>query len=392
MTQARFSNLPDYAFMRLRRLVDGIEPGADPIVMTIGEPQHAPPDWVGDEIAKSLDGFRKYPPNDGTPELRAAIAGFLHRRYGANIDADTQILPLNGTREGLFNACLALCPDTKSNQRPVVLMPNPFYQVYAAAALSVGAEPVYVPADETTGNLPDLSAIPASVLNRAAVAYICSPANPQGAVADHAYWAQVIGLAQTYGFKVFADECYSEIYRTTPPPGAIEVAQDIGADRETVLSFHSLSKRSNLAGLRSGFVAGGPHSIAAMKKLRAYGGAPLPLPIQAVSTRAWADDVHVAENRALYHQKYEIADQVLADVPFYDPPQAGFFLWLKVDNGQDAARRLWREVGVKVLPGAYLSRQIGDKITCHDRIRVAMVAPADDIKAGLLRLKSCLYQ
>jgi aspartate/methionine/tyrosine aminotransferase len=210
-------------------------------------------------------------------------------------------------------------------------------------------------------------------------------------VATRAYWETVIGLAGKHDFKVFSDECYSEIYRDTPPVGALSVADAMGADPDRVLLFNSLSKRSNMPGLRSGFVAGGAESIARMKTLRAYAGAPLPLPLQAVATRAWADETHVEDNRALYRAKYAIADAVLGDIPGFAPPEAGFFLWLPVADGEQAAVRLWQETGVMVLPGAYLARETGGLTPGQDRIRVAMVAPADDVRAGLERLKACLY-
>ncbi len=387
----RFSNLPEYAFPRLRTLLDGIAPGGPPIVMTIGEPQHDFPDWVGDEIAKSLEGFRRYPVNEGAPELLSAIAHWVSRRYGVTIAPDKQVLALNGTREGLFNACLALCSETKAGQRPAVLMPNPFYQVYAVAALAVGAEPVYVPATQDTGDLPDFTAVPEEVLNRTAVVYICSPANPQGAVADRAYWETLLRLAERYDFKIFSDECYSEIYRDAPPLGALTVAQDLGIDPERVVLFNSLSKRSNLAGLRSGMAVSGPGNIAEMKRLRSYAGSPLPMPLQAVATRAWSDEDHVIANRALYQEKYTIADEIFGDLPGYAPPQAGFFLWLRVADGEAATVNLWRSCGVKVLPGAYLAREAGGETPGADRIRVAMVTEAEEMREGLQKLKACLY-
>ncbi len=389
----RFSDLPDYAFSRLRGLLKGVPPGDDPVVMTIGEPQHPMPDWVGDEIANTVQDFGRYPPNQGSKSLRNAIAVWIARRHGVNLTApDRQILPLNGTREGLFNACLALCPEHKRNKRPIVGMPNPFYQVYAAAACAVGAEPIYLPAVSDTGDLPDFTALPPHILDRMAIAYVCSPANPQGAVADRAYWTDLIHLAETHDFKIFADECYSEIYRVAPPISALWVADTLGADPERVLMFNSLSKRSNMPGLRSGFVAGGVDNIAAMTKLRAYGGAPLPLPLQAVAVRAWLDEDHVQANRALYHEKYMIADTIFADIPGYTPPEAGFFLWLQVKDGESAAVKLWRDMGVKVLPGAYLARSdVVYPRLGYDRIRVAMVAGAHETRDGLSRLKTCLY-
>lgn len=388
----RFSNLPAYAFPRLRALLDSHEPGGDPVNMTIGEPKHRFPDWVTQVIVESAAGFNNYPANDGTPELQGAIAAWLDRRYGVSADPAAQILPLNGTREGLFNACLALCPETKGGKQPVVLTPNPFYQVYAVAALAVGAEPVYVAATDATGNLPDYGSLPRDVLDRTAVAYICSPANPQGAVADEAYWRDLIGLAERFDFQIFADECYSEIYRDAPPTGALEVAAKMGADPERVVLFNSLSKRSNLPGLRSGFAAGGADSVKRMKQLRAYAGAPLPGPLQAVAARAWSDEAHVAENRALYAEKYAIADEIFSGLDGYTPPEAGFFLWLPVEDGEAAALKLWREAGVRVLPGAYLAREVNGHTPGADRIRVAMVAQKDDMRRGLMRLRDCLYQ
>lgn len=388
----RFSNLPEYAFPRLRKLLDVHPPGGEIIHMSIGEPRHPFPAWVGDVLAASLEGFGRYPPNEGTPGLQTAIARWIARRYGVNVSAERQVLPLNGTREGLFNACLALCPETKGGRRPVVLMPNPFYQVYAVAALAVGAEPVYVPATEATGDLPDYAALPEDVLERTAIAYICSPANPQGAVADEGYWADLLALAEKHGFQVFADECYSEIYRDAPPPGALAAAQAYGADPERVVVFHSLSKRSNMPGLRSGFAAGGPESVRRMQQLRNYAGAPLPLPLQAVAERAWNDEDHVEENRALYQEKYRIADEILGDVPGYRGPQAGFFLWLPVADGEAAALKLWREAGIRVLPGHYLARETEAGTPGHDRIRVAMVAGKEEMRRGLLRLRQTIYE
>lgn len=386
----RFSDLPDYAFPRLRKLLDPHAPGGEPIAMTIGEPQHPFPDWVGAELARNLSGFGKYPPNEGTSELLAAISGWIARRYGVSLPPD-RIMALNGTREGLYNAAMALCPETKGGRRPVVLTPNPFYQVYAVAALSVGAEPVFVPATAQTGHLPDYAALPREVLDRTAIAYLCSPANPQGAVASEAYLRDLIALAEKHDFRIFADECYSEIWRDAPPVGALQVAQAMGADPERVVVFHSLSKRSNLPGLRSGFVASGPDSMVRLRQLRNYAGAPLPLPLQRVAEKVWADEAHVEENRALYQQKYRIADRVLGDVPGYSAPEAGLFLWLPVEDGEEATVRLWRETGVRVLPGAYLSRAVEGENPGAGYVRVAMVAPGQELQRGLTLLRDCLF-
>jgi aspartate/methionine/tyrosine aminotransferase len=388
----RFSDLPEYAFPRLRALLDSHAPGGEPLSLSIGEPRHPFPGWVSDVVAENADGFGRYPPNDGAPELLEAIGRWLHRRYNVDVDAEREIMALNGSREGLFNAVLALCPETaKTGGRPAVLMPNPFYQVYAVGALAAGAEPVYVPATRETGFLPDYAALPAELLERTEIAFLCSPSNPQGAVASHDYWRALIELAERHDFRVFADECYSEIWRDAPPLGALQVAREIGADPERVVIFNSLSKRSNLPGLRSGFVAGGAETLKHLKRLRAYAGAPLPLPLQRVAQRAWNDESHVVENRALYQQKYRIADEILGQVPGYFPPQGGFFLWLAVEDGEAAALKLWREAGIRVLPGAYLGRGEGPENPGHGFIRVAMVAEAEELRRALIALRDCLY-
>ncbi len=386
----RFSNLPVATWPRLRALLNVPSKASDVINMTIGEPRHAFPAFVGDILAANLAGFNSYPSNEGQDDLLTAMGGFLKRRYGLDV-ANDRIIALNGTREGLYNAAMALCPETKNVKRPVVLTPNPFYPVYAVAALSVGAEPVYVPATEATGHLPDFASLSSETLDRTAIAYLCSPANPQGAVANEAYWRDLITLAEKHDFKIFADECYSEIYRDTPPPGGLEIATRMGADPDRVLIFQSLSKRSNLPGLRCGFAAGGAKSIARLRQLRAFAGAPLPGPLQVVATKVWADEGHVEENRSLYHRKYDIADDILGHVPGYMSPQAGFFLWLQVDDGEAAALKLWQKTGVRTLPGAYLSREVAGENPGKGYIRVAMVAPTQEMQRGLTLIRDCLY-
>lgn len=382
----RFSNLPDYAFPRLRVLLDPLPAGGTPIHMTIGEPKHPMPPFVAEVLAENIGGFGIYPANDGTPGLLDAISGWLGRRYGADVGAN-RIMALNGTREGLFNAALALSPEQKNGKRPAILMPNPFYQVYALAALATGAEPVYVPATAETGFLPDYAALPTDLLDRVTIAYICSPANPQGAVASRDYLTTLLALAEKHDFRVFADECYSEIWQTHAPTGALE----IDADPERVFVFHSLSKRSNLPGLRSGFVAGGAEGMARIRKLRAFAGAPLPQPIQAVSERAWRDEEHVDASRALYQAKFAMAGNVFASMQGYKTPEGGFFLWLPVEDGEKAAVKLWTETGIRVLPGAYLSRDVGGANPGANYIRVALVAPIEDLQPGLVTLRDCLY-
>ncbi|WP_420557776.1 aminotransferase class I/II-fold pyridoxal phosphate-dependent enzyme [Roseovarius sp.] len=391
MFPERFSNLPEYAFPRLRTLLDVHDPGGDVIHMTIGEPQHDFPGWIMDVIERHAEEFRKYPVNEGIPALNTAFCDWVSRRYGVELSPDRHVMALNGTREGLYNAMMTLSPETKNGKQPIVLLPNPFYQVYMVAALSVGAEPMFLPATRETGFLPDFASLDADVLDRVTVAYLCSPSNPQGAVADAAYWKALIGLAEKHDFKVFADECYSEIYRDTPPVGALEVAKEMGADPERVVAFHSLSKRSNLAGLRSGFVASGPQSMKRIRQLRSYAGTPLPLPLQHAAAKVWADEKHVEVNRRLYREKYALADEIFDGVPGYQSPEAGFFLWLPVEDGEAAALKLWKETGVRVLPGAYLAQEAGGLNPGHAYIRVAMVAPKKEVARGLTQLRDCLY-
>jgi aspartate/methionine/tyrosine aminotransferase len=388
----RFSNLPPYAFPRLRALLDHIPAGGDVVNMTIGEPKHKFPAWVTDVIVENSQGFNSYPINEGIPELRGAIGDWVARRYGVTLDVDQQVIVLNGTREGLYNASMALVPEEKNEQTPVILIPNPFYQVYMIGALSVNAEPYYMPATAETGHLPDFSAVPEDVLNRTAVAYLCSPSNPQGAIAMAEYWRDLFALAEKHDFQIFADECYSEIYRGEAPVGALEIAAEVGADPERLVVFHSLSKRSNLPGLRSGFAAGGPKSIARMRMLRAYAGAPLPAPLQHAAAAVWNDEDHVIANRAAYAEKFAIADEIFGNLEGYHSPEGGFFLWLPVENGEEAAVTLWRESGVRVLPGEYLAQGKGDENPATGFIRVALVADNDDIRRGLTAIRDTLYE
>lgn len=388
----RFSDLPAYAFPRLRALLDAHAPGGDVVHMTIGEPKHAFPPWIVDVIAQNAAGFNNYPPNEGAEALRTAFADWAQRRYGVPLDPAKHVLPTNGTRESLYNITMALCPGEKNGCQATVLMPNPFYQVYMLAAISIGAEPILVPATEATGHLPDFGNIESAVLDQCVGVYICSPSNPQGAVASVAYLTDLLNLAEKHDFKIFADECYSEIYRDAPPPGILEVARDIGADPDRVVAFHSLSKRSNLPGLRSGFVTSGARSIKEILQLRTYAGAPLPLPLQAAATAVWEDEEHVDANRAQYVEKYKIADEILKDIPGYASPDAGFFLWLPVPDGEAAALKLWQQTGTRVLPGAYLARNV-DGLNPGDRyIRAALVAPNDEVRQGLEDIRTCLYE
>lgn len=377
-----FSNLPEYAFPRLRRLLSGVTPGGPQLRMSIGEPRHAPAEFIGEVLAEHLGEFAIYPVNEGRPELLEAISAWLARRFGVAMGHD-QIMALNGTREGLFNAALALGLDRKAGRQAVVLHPNPFYPCYRAAAIAIGAEPVGLDASEATGHLPDLDALTPELLERTTIAYLCTPSNPQGRVADRAYLARLLHLAERYDFFVFSDECYSEIWRDQSPLSALEVARDEGINPDRVLAFHSLSKRSNAPGLRSGFVAGGAGSIARLRQLRAYGGAPMPMPLQAVSARLWSDEAHVEASRARYQAKYRMSDQALAGRIGYAPPEAGFFLWLPVSDGEAAARALFERYGLVTLPGAYLATGDGAANPGHGFVRAALVLSEQELEGAL---------
>ena len=370
----RFDNLPLYAFSRLRELLEGVEPGDREISMTIGEPKHSFPAWVIDIIVKNAGGFNDYPSNEGIPELKKQIVDWLQRRYSVSLDPQKNILALNGTREGLYNSLIALCPEQKNNSRPIILIPNPFYQVYMASSLTVNAEPYFVEAEPQNNHLPDFSAVPKDILRRTTGVYLCSPSNPQGAVATSEYWEELLNLAEQYNFTVFADECYSEIYREQAPPGALEALNKITANPERLVIFHSLSKRSNLPGLRSGFLATGPENIKRLTQLKSYGGAPLPKPLQHAAAAVWSDEKHVKENRKLYAAKYKLADDILSGLEGYSSPEAGFFLWIKVQDSEKTTLDLWRKTGVRVLPGAYLAQEKNGKNPGQDFIRVALVA------------------
>ena len=387
----RFSNLPAYAFPRLRALLDSHPAGGEVLHMSIGEPKHKFPNFVEDILIKSIKDFNRYPSNDGSPELLDAISKWVNKRYRVILNPETQILSLNGTREGLFNAQIALSPETKNGKPTKVLIPNPFYQVYAVGAATVSAEPVFVPAYAENNFMPNYSELPKEVLDQTTILFLCSPANPQGTMATYEYWVELMQLAEKHDFKIFADECYSEIYRDAAPVGALQVSHAIGADPERLVVFHSLSKRSNLPGLRSGFAASGPKNIKEMKQLRNYSGAPNPTPLQTVATAVWSDENHVIENRKLYREKYQIADNIFRNVKGYNSPQAGFFLWLPVKNGEQATLKLWKEAGIRVLPGSYLSRDVSNKNPGENYIRVAMVAPFEETKRGLQTIKDNLY-
>lgn len=395
-SNARLARLADNPFARLGELLSGINPRANepPILMSVGEPQHEPPALLARIVAESAHLWHRYPPMPGTPEYRAACARWLTRRYRlpeGMVTAERDVLALAGTKEGLYMAASLAVPEAKAGKPPVVLVPNPYYLVYAGAAAMAGADIVYLDATPETGFLPDLDAIGGPRLERCALFYLCTPANPQGAIADLAYLKRAIALARTYDFVLAVDECYCEIYDRDAPPGALEACAELGGDLTNVLVFHSLSKRSNAAGLRCGFVAGDPDLIARFQHLRSYGGAQVPLPLQNAAAALWDDDAHVEPNRALYRRKFDIAEKLLGGRFGFYRPSGGFFLWLDVGDGEAAAKALWREAAVRTLPGAYIARCNGSGDNPGQRyIRIALVHDDATVAAGLQRMLSVL--
>lgn len=390
-SDSRLAQLPPSPFLRLNALLEGVTPALPPIALSVGEPQGAVPDFVPEILAREAAGFAKYPPIQGSDALRAAISGWLTRRFALKTPVDPgAILPLNGTREGLFLALFVLVPERKNGGRAAVLLPNPYYQAYPAGALCAGAEPVYVNALRETGFLPDYGALPEETLRRTAAVYVASPSNPEGAVADLAWWKRLFELSDTYGFTVLSDECYSEIWHESPPLGAFAAAEALGRGRERLLVFNSLSKRSGLAGLRSGFVAGDPKLIAAYKELRAQAAPQVSGPIQAVSAHAWSDEAHVAVNQAIYRANFEIAAEELGNRPGFTLPQAGFFLWMAVPDAVDFARRAWAEAGLRMLPGDFLASAAGVGARPGNPgtgfVRIALVNGPETTRAALKRL------
>lgn len=392
MFPGRLAQLPPSAFVKLAALLDPHAPGQPPISLAIGDPNGTVPAFVGEALASHAKEFGTYPPINGSADWRAAAAGWLTRRFRlGSIDPDKNLLPLNGTREGLFLALFTVMPERKAGQRPAVLIPNPFYQCYAAAALSSGAEPVFVPATAETGFLPDYASLPRELLERTAAVYICSPSNPEGACASEQYWRTLFALADQYDFTVFADECYADIYLDKEPVSALPMR---GAPYERLLTFHSLSKRSGLPGLRSGIVAGDAQLIERFRQFRNYAGPQVPLPIIAASAAAWRDEAHVMANRAGYQQKFHAARRMLGNRAGFRVPEAGFFLWLDVGNGEETALRLWREAGVRTLPGAYMGREViagkSQSNPGFSYIRVALVNDLSTITAALERMTEIL--
>ncbi len=386
MLNTRLKALPGSPFERLRDLLDGVPAPAEQSIMTIGEPQHPYPDWIASGLQDNAHLWGKYPPRRGTPELLTAIKGYLDRRYNlpeGMIETARNIIPLTGTREGLFMAVQIITPPEKNGKRPTVLIPNPFYQTYSGAAIASGAEPVYVPCTPATNFMPDPAQLSEDVLERASCFFLCSPANPQGTFASEELLRRCIALARQHDFVLLLDECYAEIYNDLPPLGGLEVCAALGGSLKNVLVFHSLSKRSSAPGLRSGFVAGDPDIIAAFGSFRDYSSAVQPMPIMQVSAALWNDDTHVVANRDLYRQKFRISDRLLGQKSGYYTPAGGFFLWLDVGDGVETTLRLWREQGVRALPGAYLTQPSADGNPGAPYIRLALVQGLEETERAL---------
>jgi len=390
----RLAALPPGPFARLATLLGDCVAGKEPITLAVGDPQGSVPDFVKQAIAESAASFGTYPAIIGTQDWRNAASGWLNRRFALNgaIDAEKNLLPLDGTREGLFTVLFPFMPEKKGGQRPIVAMPNPFYQCYAAAALGSGAEPLYVPSLKQNGFLPDFAQLLEATLERLAAVYICSPSNPEGAVADSAYWDKLFALAERHDFIVLADECYADIYFGDAPTGALtaRLAQSGGFTR--LLSFHSLSKRSGLPGLRSGMVAGDAALIERFRAFRNVAGPTVPTPLLAASAACWRDESHVAANRAAYQERMAAAQAILGNQ--MTRPQGGFFLWLEVGNGEEFALKAWAAQGVRLLPGAYMGREISSgkpqSNPGFSYVRVALVNDLSTIMTALERLREIL--
>ena len=388
------AQLQPYPFERLAKLFDGVTAPDEPrlLSLSIGEPQHATPGFITEEVITHLHGLSRYPVTRGIPELRAAIADWLVQRFSlpaGSLDPEGQVLPVNGTREALF--AFAQCiVNPGSDAR--VLMPNPFYQIYEGAALLAGARPWFLNTTRESGLLPDFDAVPDAIWERCQLLYICTPGNPTGAVIPVTALQQLIELADRHDFVIASDECYSEIYRDgdTPPAGLLQAAAELGRDdyRRCVV-FHSLSKRSNAPGLRSGFVAGDAKIMKDFLRYRTYHGCAMPPATQAASIRAWQDEAHVAANRALYTEKFAAVLDILAPLHDVRSPDAGFYLWARTPRDDtDFARDLLAQQNVIVLPGSFLSRPDDGHNPGRNNVRMALVAPLEDCLEAAERIKS----
>jgi N-succinyldiaminopimelate aminotransferase len=394
----RLSLLQPYPFERLRSLLAGAVPPADlpHIPLSIGEPKHAPPAFVADALTRALNTLGTYPMAIGLPELRTAVARWLEWRFGlpaAAVRPEDMVLPVNGTREALF-AFVQAAVDLEAgggdrSRRPLVMMPNPFYQIYEGAALLAGAEPRFLNCVPSNGYLPDLDAVPADEWARCQVLFLCTPGNPTGAVMPEAYLRRALELADRHGFLIASDECYSEIYpdEQSPPPGLLQVAWAAGRRQfERCIVFHSLSKRSSVPGLRSGFVAGDPEFLAGFRLYRTYHGCAVPVHTQLASVPAWQDEAHVIENRRLYREKFARVVPMLEEALEVEAPQGAFYLWTDVGDDEAFARGLFEQQHVTVLPGTYLARDTAGGNPGRGRIRISLVASVDDCVEAARRI------
>nr|WP_216293207.1 succinyldiaminopimelate transaminase [Delftia acidovorans]MCA1066748.1 LL-diaminopimelate aminotransferase [Delftia acidovorans] len=375
------SRLQPYPFERLRKLFAGVQPpaGVRPISLGIGEPRHATPAFIEQALSADLGGLAKYPATAGEPALREACAQWARQRYGIALDAATQVLPVNGSREALFAFTQVVVDASQDGAR--VICPNPFYQIYEGATLLAGAQPYYAPSDAARNFAVDWDSVPADVWENTQLIFVCSPGNPTGAVMPLAEWEKLFALSDRYGFVIASDECYSEIYFDgTAPLGGLEAAQRLGrADYKNLLMFTSLSKRSNVPGLRSGFVAGDAALIKAFLLYRTYHGGAMSPVVQTASVAAWGDEAHVEENRRLYREKFNQVTPVLARVMDVRLPDASFYLWAGIPESlglddADFARELYAATGVTVLPGSYLAREANGRNPGAGRVRMALVA------------------
>ncbi len=381
-------------FARTTELLAPYQPAKPLITLSLGEPQHPVPDFVGPVLAKHIAEFGRYPMAKGIEPFRRAAASWLSRRFDLprEIDPETELLVLNGSREGLFFAALTAARYVGERRgKPAILMPNPFYPAYGAGARAAGCESIYLPTTTANGFLPDLDALDDATLARTVAIYIASPANPQGAVASREYFGHLKKLADRFGFMILSDECYSEIYTREAPGSALECA---GANFTNVVAFQSLSKRSNLAGMRVGFAAGDKKFLALFHELRNVAAPQVPVPLQHVAVAAYGDEAHVEENRRLYRIKFDLADQILGSRYGYRRPAGGFCVWLDVSTmgGDEAAAvKLYRDGGVRVVPGSYLARRQPDGTNPGaGYIRLALVADSETTAEALHRLVEIL--
>ncbi|WP_407177787.1 aminotransferase class I/II-fold pyridoxal phosphate-dependent enzyme [Bradyrhizobium sp. STM 3562] len=381
-------------FARTAELLAPYKPGKPLITLSLGEPQHPLPGFVGDVLAQHIAEFGRYPLAKGIEPFRKAAAAWLSTRFKLPrpVDPESEILVLNGSREGLFFAAITAARYVGERRgRPAILMPNPFYPVYGAGARAAGCELVYLPTTPANGFLPELDSLDEPLLARTVAIYIASPANPQGSVASPDYFRRLRQLAERHRFVILSDECYSEIYTREAPGSALECA---GPDFARVVVFQSLSKRSNLPGMRVGFAAGDKQFISLFHELRNVAAPQVPVPLQHVAVAAYSDEAHVEENRRLYRIKFDLADQILGSRYGYKRPDGGFCVWLDVsDRGGDEAVtvRLYRDAGVRVIPGSYLARQQADGFNPGaGYIRLALVSDSESTAEALHRLVETL--